>query len=336
MRSTMLLLVLIGGLALPAGADARKRAKPGGCPTDAAAAVVERCPCSGATVKRHGDYVSCVVGAAHELSRAGCMSRRDARGFARCAARSTCGRPDTVVCCAGTDGTCIRSAADDTAGICSNNPRRACVTDLACRSRVRIAPSESMCTAARGWVAPQGSVCGGCVAPPATTTSSTVTSTTSTSTTTTIAALTFGNPIEFPGASTHSPGYLLGGQMSIPRSCTVTHLAVIGKATGAQVKLALYSANHAGAPDRLLAATPATPIAVGPLEIAVAPVALPPGTYWIMGVYDADASIGVDETDGSALVGYVEQEFTSPTPDPFPGALWYFGQRFNYYVRVLE
>jgi hypothetical protein len=102
------------------------------------------------------------------------------------------------------------------------------------------------------------------------------------------------------------------------------------------VKLALYSADHDGAPDRLLAATPATPMAIGPMEIAVAPVTLPAGTYWIMGVYDADASIGVDETDGAALVGYAEQEFTSPIPDPFPMALWYFGQRFNYYVRVLE
>jgi hypothetical protein len=115
----------------------------------------------------------------------------------------------------------------------------------------------------------------------------------------------------------------------------VTHLAVIAKAAGPHVKLALYS-NHDDAPYRLMAATPSTPMAVGPMEIAVGPVALSPGTYWIMGVYDADASIGIDATDGSALVSYTEHSFASPAPDPFPMASWDFGQRFIYYVRVLE
>ena len=113
----------------------------------------------------------------------------------------------------------------------------------------------------------------------------------------------------------------------------LTHLCLIAKADGPNVILALYTDN-AGWPDRLVAATPATPMTVGPMEIPVAPTSVSAGTYWIMGVYDTDASIGIDQSDPTAPVRYAAQPFASPLPDPFGPATAYSGQKFNYYVRV--
>ena len=70
------------------------------------------------------------------------------------------------------------------------------------------------------------------------------------------------------------------------------------------------------------------------MEIPVTPVALPPGQYWMFGIYDSDASIGIDETDPMAPVRYQEMPFGPTLPQPFGAASSYTGQRFNYYVRV--
>jgi hypothetical protein len=144
----------------------------------------------------------------------------------------------------------------------------------------------------------------------------------------------YGNAAEFPSASINSPGYLLGGPVTVPVASTVTHLGVIGKQAGPNAMLALYSSDSQGRPHRLLAATPAVSLEVGPMEVAVTPQALAAGTYWLVGTFDADASIGIDETDPMAPVRYVNQQFGAGLPDPFGPAFAYSGQRFNYYVRV--
>jgi hypothetical protein len=208
----------------------------------------------------------------------------------------------------------------------------ACDSDADCtRTRARVARGEDACVRAGGEPNGSGSVCHAC----ATTTTTTSTSTTSTSTTTLPASTVYGNAVEFPTASTHWPGYLLGSPLIIPRPSTLTHLGVIAKSSGPQGVLALYG-DRSGAPDRLLAATPPTSLPLGAMEIPVSPVPLAPGTYWIMGGYDAEASIGLDESDPGAPVQYFEFSFSSPLPDPVPPASAYSGQRFNYYIRVLE
>jgi hypothetical protein len=166
-----------------------------------------------------------------------------------------------------------------------------------------------------------------------TSTTTSTSSTTSTTTTTLAVGLVYGNSVEFPAASANFADYLLGISLTIPVPSVLTHLCVIAKAGGANVILALYSDN-AGFPDRLVAATSATPMTVGPMEIPVTPIALAAGTYWLMGVYDTDASIGFDQSDPTSLVEYAAHTFANPMPDPFGGATPYTGQKFNYYVRV--
>ena len=108
---------------------------------------------------------------------------------------------------------------------------------------------------------------------------------------------------------------------------------MISKGNGPNVILSLYG-DASGDPGHLMAFTAATPMALGRVEIPVTPTPLPAGTYWIMGVYDADASIGIDDSDPNMPVRYEDQPFSSPLPDPFGAAFEYAGQQFNYYIKV--
>jgi hypothetical protein len=321
MRASHALAVTFVLLALPAApAGAHRRTVPvASCPDDVAAALAAQCPCDGAAT--HGQYVRCVVTFRNALRRARCLTDA-ARVTVRCAERSTCGKPGAVVCCLPCD------ASDG------------CTT-----RRARVLGNEATCVAAGGASAGAGSACGACAGDAGTssttttttsttsTTTSTSSSTTSTTTTTLAPGTDFGNDVEFPGASDHSPDFLLGGPVAMPQAGMLTHLCVIAKSAGADVILSLYSDANAD-PAHLVASTAATPMTVGRMEIPVTPTQLPGGTYWIMGVYDADASIGIDQSDPSMPVRYTSQPFSTPLPDPFGPAFEYTGQTFNYYLKV--
>jgi hypothetical protein len=98
--------------------------------------------------------------------------------------------------------------------------------------------------------------------------------------------------------------------------------------------LALYASDGSGWPTELVASTAATPLTPGTMQIEVPPTAIAAGTYWIAGVYDSDASIGLDESDGQAAVVYTALDFGMPMPDPATDLNEYWGQRFNYFVTV--
>ncbi len=308
MRASRRLIALAFLLALPAGAMARRgRPEPIPCPADVAVAMEAACPCD--TAANHGEYVRCVARFRNTLRRSGCLTE-ETRGILRCAARSTCGRPPAVICC---------------------RP-----------SKIRglIARDELRCTAMGGVSEGTGSACGACIettttsSSSSTSTSSTTTTSSSTTSTSVAAGSMYGNMVEYPSASTHSPDYLLGGPVMVTGSSMLTHLCVIGKAAGPNVVLGLYSSNAMGEPNQLIASTPAMALSVGAMEIPVTPAALPPGQYWMFGIYDAEASIGIDESDPMAPVRYQEMPFGPTLPQPFGVGSGYTGQRFNYYVRV--
>jgi len=165
-----------------------------------------------------------------------------------------------------------------------------------------------------------------------TSSSSTTTTSTSSSTTTTLADLTFGNATEFTGASSHSPGFLLGSPVQIPVAVTVTHLAVIAKAGGSSVLLGLYR-QSGGVPTTLVVGTPPTPLAPGRLEIPVTPTAIAAGTYWLMAMYDTDASVGIDTSVANAPDAYSFRDFGQGLPATVSQPTSMFGQRYNYYLR---
>ncbi len=74
---------------------------------------------------------------------------------------------------------------------------------------------------------------------------------------------------------------------------------------------------------------------VGLMEISVgAPVAVAAGDYWLLGVFDVNASVGLDTSDPQAEVKYIPFTFGTDLPDPFPVAKTYNGQVLNYFVNV--
>lgn len=166
----------------------------------------------------------------------------------------------------------------------------------------------------------------------------TTTTTTSTSTTTTTAPVAvdeamFGNSVEFPDPSDHSPGYLTGTAVTIPVAVTVTHLSVIAKAGGPHVQLGLYT-NSGGDPGALVVGTAQTPLVVGTVEMAVPATPVAAGTYWLMAMYDQSASVGIDSSDPSEVVKFSTASFGTGLPTSLFFPQTYFGQRFNYYLRA--
>ncbi len=143
-----------------------------------------------------------------------------------------------------------------------------------------------------------------------------------------------GNDVEFGKNSDQGADYLLGTRIIVAAPATLDALAVIGKTTGALVTLALYT-ESAGAPHTLLAETDPTPLVLGALEIPLAggPVPLPAGSYWFMGVYSANAQIGLRHLP-SSTVRYVAHDFDTPLPALFPPHGSIMGQEFNYYLVV--
>lgn len=183
MRRVMTMMAMLTLLGLPSAAFAmgngnahgKGKPEPITCPDDANGAIALECPCDGETLpdesvvpwRNHGQYVRCVVQYRNQLRKAGCVTRQERRSIKRCAARSTCGKADRVLCCISTTGTCDDVSLDGIPeGLCSNDEDLGCDTDEDCtKSRTRIARGEAACTNAGGDVAGTGSVCTPCAPP---------------------------------------------------------------------------------------------------------------------------------------------------------------------------
>lgn len=175
------------------------------------------------------------------------------------------------------------------------------------------------------------------LAGPAATTSTTSTSTTTTSTsttTTTMLGLLIGNPDEFPLPSDHTPGFLVGTRVTVPMAATVTEFGVIGKMAGPHVRLGLYR-DQGGEPTTLVVGTPETALAVGRVEVPVAGTPVAAGDYWLMALYDSEASVGLDQSDPTVPVRFTDASFGGGLPPSLFFTETFFGQRYNYYVRIV-
>ncbi len=165
------------GVALLAASASVVSAKPPApvtCPPDVGAALAAACPCDassgGQAWKNHGGYVSCVVHFRNDLRKAGCLDDTAKRTIARCAARSTCGKPNAVLCCFyDTSGTCSDPTPGDliAAGFCSNDATKACDTNADCITATgpKLKPSADACIAKGGTPVGGGSVCSTCPSP---------------------------------------------------------------------------------------------------------------------------------------------------------------------------
>ncbi len=122
-------------------------------------------------------------------------------------------------------------------------------------------------------------------------------------------------------------------QVTISDAITVLALGVVGNqpSAGLNGALALYS-DASGAPASLVASTASAPIAAGKNELTVlSGPTLSPGTYWVGGEFDANASICADNSTSNS-VDYI-MESTYPTmPSSLAAATQMPSVDFNFYV----
>jgi hypothetical protein len=142
-----------------------------------------------------------------------------------------------------------------------------------------------------------------------------------------------GWPVEFDAKSSHAPNTLVAMPIDVPTG-TVVGFGAIAKAPGARSSMILYT-DRAGAPGALVTFTPPFTLAVGPQTIAAAaPIEVEAGRFWLAGLYDRHASLGIDYSDKSVVVYWVSHAFGSP-PDSFPTPGKFMGQRFNWWITIL-
>jgi len=139
----------------------------------------------------------------------------------------------------------------------------------------------------------------------------------------------YGNDVEMVDNSGHLEDYALGFAVEVNQDLTLTHLAYIGKAATAQVRLGLYT-DSGGLPGSLIVQSAVHTVATGHQELPVTPTDLTPGDYWIMGVYDSPASIG--QEDGNDLIAYWAHDFDQPLPASASGVVTYRLYNYNYYL----
>jgi hypothetical protein len=157
--STVVAVGLIGGVGMPlvSAAKGHQGSGHGGvasgrshCDVDTCAvatALEDACPCEDAT--NHGQYVRCVAHATKALAADATIARRCRGRVVRLAARSVCGRPNTVTCLVPTS-----SCADD--GTCVNDPNTDCGVDTDCGTQCETTTPDD-CDAANGLASPAGS-----------------------------------------------------------------------------------------------------------------------------------------------------------------------------------
>src|SRR5881628_1923139 len=98
----------------------------------AARAAAEQCDCAGS--RNHGQYVKCVAGVANDAVGHWQLRQACRAGVIRCAARSTCGRPDFFTCCRTTaSGRTLCSTKRNTAACRAPRDGSACAsTEASC------------------------------------------------------------------------------------------------------------------------------------------------------------------------------------------------------------
>lgn len=152
-----------------------------------------------------------------------------------------------------------------------------------------------------------------------------------------LAFVQLGYPSAFAATTTGkvAPNFLSAIPVTL-QAGTVMRLGLLAKSAGAQVKLGLY-ADAGGVPGALVAGTSAAAVPSGRLELPVTPAAISAGTYWMAGLYDADADISQSSGSSPPQVGfkYTALTFASQLPSTFPASPSNFtAGPLNYYAVV--
>lgn len=142
--------------------------------------------------------------------------------------------------------------------------------------------------------------------------------------------------IGFSEPATMTVNYLLGRRYKVESPGTLMSLNLIGRNTGASVKMALYSDNN-GAPGTLIAKTFAGSVnswSVITLKVDGS-VELEAGYYWIMAVYNSTAGHTYKTpSDAPGLVYFTPLTYANDPPASASGFVSYSGADFTYFMVV--
>ncbi|MBN2169843.1 MAG: hypothetical protein JW819_00820 [Candidatus Krumholzibacteriota bacterium] len=154
-------------------------------------------------------------------------------------------------------------------------------------------------------------------------------------------AETYGNTTPFETQSAHSPNYVLGTEVDIPAVIVLHSFGMMyghedmGSPAVSNAIFGLYSSGSGGLPETLVAVTEPvnlnTVATYDNIPFTTTPV-IPPGTYWMMALYESMANPRMTLLDASSLVAYWSMPYGSGMPASAPGVLTYSGQDFNYWV----
>jgi len=152
---------------------------------------------------------------------------------------------------------------------------------------------------------------------------------------------TYGNTTPFETQSEHSPNYVLGVQVEIPVPIVLESFGLMyghedaGPPHIANAIFGLYSSGQDGLPATLVAVTNPinlnTQTTYDQIPFTSTPE-ISPGTYWMMALYESQASPRMTLLDSSSLVAYWSNPYSSGMPQTAPGISTYTGQDFNYWV----
>lgn len=112
--------------------------------------------------------------------------------------------------------------------------------------------------------------------------------------------------------------YLTGIKFTLGNVGTIRLLNLIGRNSGANVKMALYK-DVAGVPGDLITETSTGTVTSGVVSLSVTPTVLNPGSYWVMAIYSTNGNHTYSKTQSSSVVGndsiyYKAQTFASAIP----------------------
>jgi hypothetical protein len=142
----------------------------------------------------------------------------------------------------------------------------------------------------------------------------------------------FGSPDQYMHTNSVQKEFLLGQVVEVTHACTLKTLGIwIEKSNSAELQIALYT-DSGGAPDKLVAVTPAREAVVGRNEIEVAATRLVPGDYWVFGVYSTDVKLW-NNPDIRRVTRYVRLPFGTDPPAIWPDrSSDYRTHELNYFI----
>jgi len=147
-----------------------------------------------------------------------------------------------------------------------------------------------------------------------------------------IALARYGQATAFGASGQFGQDNLLGQTITVTAAGTLKKIGFISISAGPMIKVGIY-ADAGGVPATLLTQIPATNVAMGTNEIALAsPLAMNAGTYWFMAVYNTQGNVGSDQT-AARTIRFIAEPFANPLPTVFPTMTsTNMSGNFNYYL----